>query len=560
MIIRHQMKKCVPLLALLLSVAGTVPAWSAVDEPANQAVDQSATSEPAAPATSQEPASPDATSTPSAQQPEPAVESQSDSGNIETLSPSYNPFNWLIYKPLWALTGLIGDFNPIGKHVSEPLEAAVPGLQFKGFLNTITQINTTATNHDVGLGGRDKDWRLQKQEFRLQTEFKYQANDNIELVNIDNMQYDGAYDFQSSNGLYRSGESDQVYYSQGKRIIRELYARGNYGNFNFTLGKQIVNWGKMDGKVIDIVNAQDWRDVVDSHIGDYEWRDIGQWMAYASIRPVENATVSLLVNPDFQPNLYPAIGSPYWFPFAPSAPSSLPANAAKPSGFNRIQDEEIGLRADTTVGGLSFSALYYYGFDRDPVVFSSDGLFHYTRENRFGYAADYGTSIFGQRLIIRSEGLYTHGMAFNTSDPSAPNGIVKKDVVKIALAFETSIFSDENKIDILYQPIYTTQLAFDPRTSSTLTIPAARADILHVVNVSHSFRSTSDKLSVSATGYLTAGSDFSGFSYNVGGGWKFSDNLRANVAFTDYLGGDTRIPWGAYQKWKNVTVDLKYEW
>lgn len=560
MIMHHYAKKWVPLLAVMLLVAGTVPARAADEQTADQAASQSAISEPAAPATNQETASPATTQDQSSQQPEPAVESQSESGNIETLPPSHNPFNWLVYKPLWALTSLIGDFNPIGKHVSEPLEAAVPGLQFKGFLNTITQINTTATDHNVGLGDRDKDWRLQKQEFRLQTEFKYQANDNIQFVNIDNMQYDGAYDFQNSNGLYRSGESNQVYYSQGERIIRELYARGNYGNFNFTLGKQIVNWGKMDGKVIDIVNGQDWRDVVDSHIGDYEWRAIGQWMAYASIRPVENTTVSLLVNPDFQPNLYPVPGSPYWFPFAPSSPSSLPANAAKPSGFNRFKDEEVGLRADTTVGGLSFSALYYYGFDRDPVAFSSDGLFHYTRENRFGYAADYGTSIFGQRLIIRSEGLYTHGMAFNTSDPTAPNGIVKKDVVKIALAFETSIFSDENKIDILYQPIYTTQLGFDPRTSNKLTTPAARADILHVVNVSHSFRSTSDKLSVSATGYLTAGSDFSGFSYNVGGGWKFSDNLRANVAFTDYLGGDTRIPWGAYQKWKNVTVDLKYEW
>jgi len=554
----HYAKKWVPLLAAMLLMAGTVPARAADERTAEQAASQSAASETAAQAADQETASPDSTSTQSAQQPEPVLESKQASGNVETLPESYNPFNWLLYKPLWALTGLIGDFNPIGKHVSDPLEEAVPGLQFKGFLNTITQINTTASTNDVGLGGRDKDWRLQKQEFRLQTEFKYQANDNIELVNIDNMQYDGAYDFQSSNGLYRSGESDQVYYSQGKRIIRELYARGNYGNFNFTLGKQIVNWGKMDGKVIDIVNAQDWRDVVDSHIGDYEWRDLGQWMAYASIRPVENATVSLLINPDFQPNLYPSPGSPYWFPFAPSSP--LPANAAKPSGFNRIGDEEIGLRADTTVGGLSISGLYYYGFDRDPVGFSSDGLFHYTRENRFGYAADYGTSIFGQRLIIRSEGLYTHGMAFNTSDPTAPNGIVKKDVVKIALAFETSIFSDENKIDILYQPIYTTQLGFDPRTSSTLTTPAARADILHVVNVSHSFRSTSDKLSVSATGYLTGGSDFAGFSYNVGGGWKFSDNLRANVAFNDYEGGNTRIPWGAYEKWKNVTIDLKYEW
>jgi hypothetical protein len=561
MILHHHLKKCVPVMTLLLTVAIAVPSWSAEDENANQAVSESTPSEPAAPAINQETASPETTSTPSAQQPEQAVESLGDSGTVETLPPSYNPLNWLIYKPLWALNGLIGNFNPIGNYVADPLEAAIPGLRFKGFLNTITQINTTATNHNVGFGGRDKDWRLQKQEFRLQTEFKYQANENIEFVNVDNMQYDGAYDFQSSNGLYRDGSSNQVYYSQGKRIIRELYARGNYGKFNFTLGKQIVNWGKMDGKVIDIVNAQDWRDVVDSHIGDYEWRAIGQWMAYASIRPVENTTVSLLINPDFQPNTFPAFGSPYWFPWAPSPPAGTPhASDNKPSGVNRFKDEEVGLRADTTIGALSFSGLYYYGFDRDPVTFSSDGANHYTRLNRYGYAADYATSIFGQRLIIRSEGLYTAGMAFNTSDPTARNGIVKKDVVKIALAFETSIFSDENKIDVLYQPIYTTQLGFDPRTIGKLTTPAARSDIMHVINLSHSFRATNDKLSLSTTGYLTAGSDFGGFSYNVSAGWRFNDNLRANVAFNDYNGGENRIPWGAYEKWKNVTIDLKYEW
>jgi hypothetical protein len=184
MIMHHYAKKWVPLLAAMLLMAGTVPARAADERTAEQAASQSAASETAAQAADQETASPDSTSTQSAQQPEPVLESKQASGNVETLPESYNPFNWLLYKPLWALTGLIGDFNPIGKHVSDPLEEAVPGLQFKGFLNTITQINTTASTNDVGLGGRDKDWRLQKQEFRLQTEFKYQANDNIELCSM----------------------------------------------------------------------------------------------------------------------------------------------------------------------------------------------------------------------------------------------------------------------------------------------------------------------------------------------------------------------------------------
>jgi hypothetical protein len=555
MIMHHKAKKCVPLLALLLAVAGAVPAWAAEDESANQAASQSATSEPAAPATNLETASPETTPAASAQQPEPAVESLGDSGNTETLPQSYNPFNWIIYKPLWALTGLIGDFNPIGKHVADPLEAAVPGLRFKGFIDSITQINTTATDHHVGLGGRDKDWRLQKQEFRIQTELKYQANENIELVNINNFEYDGAYDFQSTNGLYRDGSSNQVYYSQGKRIIREAYVRGNYEKVNFTLGKQIVNWGKIDGKVIDIVNAQDSRDVVDFHIGDYEWRAIGQWMAYVNLRPTDTTTVSLLLNPDFQPNVGPAFGSPYWYPFAGLPPKgTLHTGDKKPSGFDRIQDEELGLRADTTIGGLSISGLYYYGFDRNPVTFKSDGLNHYTRQNRYGYAADYGTNIFGQRLVIRSEGLYTAGQAYNTTDGTGPEGIIKKDVLKIAVAIETSIFSDENKIDVLYQPIWTHQLGFSSVTGQV------RNDLLHVINVAHSFRATNDKLSLGITAYITGGVPQEGLSYNIAAGWKFNDYLKATLAYTDYYGGDKQIPWGAYQKWKNVGLDVKYEW
>jgi hypothetical protein len=307
---------------------------------------------------------------------------------------------------------------------------------------------------------------------------------------------------------------------------------------------------EMDGKVIDIVNAEDTRDVVDFHKGDYEWRAIGQWMGYLSLRPTDNFTLSLVANPDFQPNTGPAYGSPYWYPWAASAKKNT-TKEKKPSGLDRVQDMELGLRADATLGALSLSGIYYYGFDRNAVYSPNQEALIHTRLHKFGYAADYATNILGQRLVFRSEGLYTRHKAYANS--GVQGGISKNDVLKIAAAVETSIFSDENKIDILYQPSWTRQIDYDKRTGTL------RNDILHVINLSHSVRKTNDRLTLSTTAYISGGSVYSGLSYNVSAGWKFNDYLKATLAYNDYQGQDADIPWGAYNKWKNVTLDVKYE-
>ena len=546
-LLTHQTKKMASLLALLLFIAGTGTAWSTEgttgDAPAVVEAVGGADSATVATAgtTVGESTSGDA-----------GPSEQSTEG--ETLPPSYNPFNYIVYKPLWILTNIVGDFNPVGKHIATPLEEAYPGLRFKGFVNSITQLNTTA-NTPVAGGARNKDWLLQKQEFRTQLELKYQYDDNLEFVNINNFSYDGAYDFQDKGGIYRDGSPNQVYYSQGKRIIKEAYLRGNYGTVNFTVGKQIVNWGKMDGKVIDIVNAADGRDVVDSHIGDYEWRAIGQWMANVAVRPVENITLNVLWNPDFQPNVGPAYGSPYWYPWTGNPPANTPHAAnVTPSGFSHLSESEIGARVDSTIGALSFSGIYYNGFDRDPVS-GKDGFNYYERLNKYGYALDYATSLLGQRLIIRSEGLYSVGRSFNTSDSSVESGIVKKDQLKTALACETSFFSDENKLDFLYQPIWTHNFDFDARTGQ-----GTRNDFLHVINFGHNVRATNDKLSLGATFYISGGSVNTGWAANYTAGWKFNDYLKGTLAYNDYQGHNDQIPWGVYNKYKNVTIDVKYEW
>jgi hypothetical protein len=544
-------------LALMICNFGVGPAWCQDQQPAP--------AETTAPAAATTPAEVAVAQAEPETQVNAATQEQTakpEASAPETQKKPFDPFDFLVYKPLWTITRWIGGFNPIGKGISTPLENAIPGLRVKGFINNITQVNTTGNSSDAGLGGRLKDWRLQKEEERVQLELRYQANENIEFVSVENGYVDGAYALGHSSGLYNSGAGSQEYYTQGKRILREEYIRGNYGFFNFTLGKQIINWGKMDGKVTDIINASDERDVVDFHAGDYEWRAIGQWMANVSFRPTATTTINLVWNPDFQPDRNPAPGSAWWYPFAPSAPAgTLGLAEVRPSGLSRLSDSEEGVRVAQTIGALTLSGIYYYGFDRDYVYFTSDNKLHYTRLPKTGYALDYGTHIGKQRFIFRSEGLVTLGKAYQIGDPTLSNGIEKKNLGTLAVAVETSIFSDANRINIEYQPELVHQFGYDPRTAVAYPgTGAARNDITQVIDINHTIRKTADKLGLDATFYINAGgSVYGGWAANYAATWNFSDFVQAKLAYNDYQGGVADLPWGAYRRWRNVTLDVKYE-
>jgi hypothetical protein len=500
-----------------------------------------------------------------ADSPQPAPDTSSDAksnGGIE----NHGIFNAVVYRPLWALTRGIGDFNPIGKGISTPLEEKFPGFRFKGFINNITQVNTTADTQSAA-GIRTKDWRIQKQEERVQLEFKYQANEHLEFVSVNNFLWDGAYALSNGKGLAANGNySNQEYYTQGKRIFREAYLRGNYRLINFTVGRQIINWGKMDGKVIDFVNGYDYRDQVDGHAGDYEWRSIGQFMAYASLRPTGTTSVSLLWNPDFQPMPWApkggaAPGSP-WSLSNPTTAKTTPE--VRPSGFNKLSESEAGVRVNQTIRSLTASVIYYYGFTRPDfngtqgVLFSSDKKWHYTRENIYGYALDYAFKLGPQNIVYRGEGIYTQGQPYSTT-ANLPNGVVKKDWFEIANAIETKFGNNDNQWDVLYQPIWGRVAGVDGAHTTNV--------IRHVLDASHSVRATDDKLGLEAAFYVDkGGSRYGGWSSKYSGSWHFTDNLRGIVSFTDYQGFDNLTkahydsPWGLFSKWKNVTIDLKYEW
>jgi hypothetical protein len=570
---RHHTKTWTFLLVLLAFTAGTVPVWSQQNQATKSSTIPSSSAKPTAPV--QELASADssaATENFASAQDEKATPTQEtgasrDNSELPT-SPStanaaqentaarhaeFDPAA-TIAKPLWTVTRWIGDFNPIGNHVASPLESWIRGFRFKGYINNVSEVNTTSTDHDYGLTHRNKDWRLQKQEERVQAELRYQATEQLEFVNVNNFQFDGAYALEVGQGAPTATPNTELY-TQGKRIFKEAYLRGNYGKINFTFGKQIVNWGKFDGKVIDIVNADDERDGPQYHQGDYEWRYQGQFMGLLSIRPRAKTNISFLWNPDFQTNVGTAPGSP-WSLFNYAPPTSGP-EVIKPYGLTHIGQSEAGVRVDNSFGALTVSEIYYSGFNRagpDPGLV--DGAYHFTRENKYGYALDYGTNLHGQRFVLRSEGLFTQGQQL--PDAASVNGEIKKNLEVFGGAVETSVGKDANKVDFLYEALwYRTPGVDGARTHQ---------DIIHVLDVAHSFRSTSDRLNIEATFYVDkGGSTYGGWAAQYQTGWRFNDYIVASVCYNDYQGGSTpetlesAAPFGAFRKWRNVETRIKYE-
>jgi hypothetical protein len=136
---------------------------------------------------------------------------------------------------------------------------------------------------------------------------------------------------------------------------------------------------------------------------------------------------------------------------------------------------------------------------------------------------------------------------------------VKKDWFEIANAIETKFGNNDNQWDVLYQPIWGRVAGVDGAHTTNV--------IRHVLDASHSVRATDDKLGLEAAFYVDkGGSRYGGWSSKYSGSWHFTDNLRGIVSFTDYQGFDNLTkahydsPWGLFSKWKNVTIDLKYEW
>ena len=168
-------------------------------------------------------------------------------------------------------------FDPVGKYLKQPVEKKIPRVQVSGFIRNWSDF---VLEKHGNVGSQNQDYRFLQLQNLAELEVDYNIGYGIDVKGIAHMLYDGAYDWQNTNGL-SADEVDRTaeLYHDSERVLRELYISYRRSWLDFKVGKQQLAWGKMDGQFVDIVNGMDRREFVQLESDDYEIRRLPTWMA-----------------------------------------------------------------------------------------------------------------------------------------------------------------------------------------------------------------------------------------------------------------------------------------
>jgi hypothetical protein len=481
-----------------------------------------------------------------------------------------------LLKSLGKLDASLSEFNPIGHHLVDPINEAVPRLHLTGFLRLDATFNVHGDDHSIGIGHIEKDWRAQKIEWLMELEASYKFTDNWELCAVTNFLYDTTYDWQNSGGLY-ADRTDRTsnYYHRGEQVLREFYLKGFWGNFDFYLGKQQVVWGKMEGKVLDIVNPEDTREHPPAYWqDDYEYRRIPLWMANVTYH-WSDYSLQFLWIPDFEGNYGPTPGSPYFPPFIHIPSIAHFTNADKPT--HAFEDHEWALRFNMTKGRWEYSLVYFYTWSDSATNFKRyfklvsprRGFINlvvepkYTRLHQFGGNIETSFYWLGRHWVVSNEILYTMNRYYSVDDESLfpfdlGDGVVNTDDIMFGSRWLTTFFDGE--LLVVVQPVLKYIFGFDNNFST----PGSNQEMYYgaLVVLSKSYEFTANRLNTTyymvGLANMNPSSRSEGWRHLLEVRWKVSDYISTKLYY-EWYNGDRMGVYGSYDKHDNIGMYIKYE-
>ncbi|MEX2482302.1 MAG: DUF1302 family protein [Gammaproteobacteria bacterium] len=471
-------------------------------------------------------------------------------------------------------------FNPVGKHLRQPLERAVPNLSVRGFYRNWSDFLLSESGT---VGFRDQDYRF----LQLQNLFELQANyhfaPGLDLRGVAHAMYDGVYDWQDSRGLFADRlDSEAKYYNTSERVLRELYLSWRRPGFDLMVGKQQVAWGKMDGQFIDIVNSMDRREAVQLETEDFTWRRLPTWMANATFHFGETS-LQLLYIFDFEHDRQALPGSPWASPQLPPTSNDLVLPTRRPRAGD-FGDHQYGLRVDRSAGALTYGFVYMYAWDKNPVdrvlgTATNAGQTvlriapRHERLHHAGITADYALTVQNVPVIeslptvLRFEALYTNGVRFadfrKRADALAgrnTDGTSKRDTLRAAIALE---FALPGRSTLILQPSWYQTINHEEELG--FGFGGGIGDewsFFPVLFFSRPFGFTRDRLSLEFTAFpLISGPDagWSGIKTKLRLIYKFSQFVRGQLVYNGYDSGSPSDFYGQYDKWDNIGWELSYE-
>ena len=454
-------------------------------------------------------------------------------------------------------------FNPIGD-LSTPLEKRVDGLMIKGFLRNLSKLNLHGHTYDLGYGYRRTD-EFSSIEWLAELELRYRVSPNIELVNIENFLYDASFDWDKSGHYSKEVTGKEIeYYRTPERIIRELYAHIFYKQWELILGKQQIVWGKMDGKVIDIINPNDNRYGAVFTQDNYEWLRLPLWMANGVYR-WKDYYLQFIWIPDFEGAKFPPLAGPFSLNLPPIPRYIHTLSRSEPSA--NFLNHEWGIRANMIKHGWDMSFIYFYTWNDSPTFFRRGYLLDphtsipevifvepkHTRLSQFGFDLDKSFYMVGRPWILRSEILYTLNEYYtNIGEPISRDGVSKTNRLLSALALETFLFKGELWLLLQLQQTHIFKYDHDLRSIGSL-LP--RDQRVFLFSLSKSFKFTDDRLEINWTeGLIDDGSG----QLRLKISYRLSDYITFFVRYWGFYGHSDDF-WGMYNDRDQIEFSLNYE-
>jgi len=175
-----------------------------------------------------------------------------------------------------------------------------------------------------------------------------------------------------SDFLYFGGKDETHDYDID---LHEAYLKHTAGNFSFSLGKQIIRWGKTDQiSPVDTLNPEN---VTEFILPDYEERKIPVWMAGTSFRKNDFFIEGVFI-PFFEPSKFNYFGTDWaLFSHLKKEINDSPLSTALKNYFNSLSVNEVepdhdsgsfeyALRVGGTVKQLDFGVTYHYSYEDLP--------------------------------------------------------------------------------------------------------------------------------------------------------------------------------------------------
>ena len=242
-------------------------------------------------------------------------------------------------------------------------------------------------------------------------------------------------------------------------IWGENYIDFGAGGWDFRLGAQHIIWGEVVGLFFaDVVSARDTRDFL---LPSFDIIRIPQWAARAEyFWGDSHVEIAWIPVPTFD-----RIGKPgadfYPFPLPSPTPEIVASQFSDPTTPSRtLGNSNYGIRANTLVSGWDLAAFYYRSYSAQPTFYRYSGtnpaqpVVFQPQHDRMWQAGSTVSKDFDS-FVLRGEVVYTHGRNYESTDPTAPQGVVQRNALDYIASVEFPFEQMDGRVNLqAFQRVY----------------------------------------------------------------------------------------------------------